>query len=424
MATTAVSYGEVDRAAVHAALDRVLDARSGDDGAALGEAVRSAAAVAAAVDGALVEVVAGLEASGEWARDGHRSPVSWMVAETGAHRAAAASRRATCLRAARLAHVAAAARAGRLAQSHLKLLVDARRAPVEALFDRDEAALVAEALELSADALRRRLARWWFDALAELGENEPDADPGGTDRNQLRLRDGYAGTGLVDGELAPEGKAVVGGALAGLIERWRAEGRLEHDPRTWAELQGDALVALVDAGWAAIRGGGVGVRPLVIGVVDVDTLLRRSGMGPAERLRRRVELVGSGPVSDATMLELASRAGLSLLVTDRGGHPLWFGRSRRLASAAQRSAVVAADGGRCYWPGCDAEAHRCQVDHLVGWEQGGSTDIANLGLICGFHNRAKHRGGFQAARGPDGQIEVRDRDGRLIEPAFRGPPLG
>ena len=422
MASADISFGELDRSAVHAALDRVLDARAGDVGAALGEAVRSAASVSAAVDGALVEVLSGFEASGEWARDGHRSLVSWLVAETGAHRGAAAVRRSACRGAARMPHVSAAARAGCLPLSHLKLLVDARRAPLERLFDRDEARLVAEAVGLSADALRHRLQRWWFDALAEAGENEPDRDPGGSDGNQLRLRDGIGGTGLVDGQLSPEGKAIVGGALAGVIEAWRRQGALDADPRTWSELQGDALVALVDAGWGALQGGGTGVRPLVIGVVDVDTLLRRSGVEPAERIRRRAEIVGSGPVADATVLELASRAGLSLLVTDRGGHPLWFGRSRRLATSAQRAAVIAADGGRCYWPGCDAPAHRCQVDHLIGWEQGGTTDIDNLGLICGFHNRAKHRAGHQAVRAPDGTVEVRDRHGRAIEPMFRGPP--
>ncbi|MEZ5183238.1 MAG: HNH endonuclease signature motif containing protein [Acidimicrobiales bacterium] len=88
--------------------------------------------------------------------------------------------------------------------------------------------------------------------------------------------------------------------------------------------------------------------------------------------------------------------------------------------------MLASDGGRCYWPGCDAPAHRCQIDHLIGWEQGGATDIDNLGPICGFHNRLKHRGRYQAGRGPDGRIEVRDRDGNPIgarpAPADRAPP--
>jgi hypothetical protein len=151
-------------------------------------------------------------------------------------------------------------------------------------------------------------------------------------------------------------------------------------------------------------------------MADVDTLLRRSDLGAAERTARRAEILGVGQVSDAVVRELASRAGLALLVTKPTGEALWLGRSHRLATGAQRTAVLATDGGHCYWPGCGAPAHRCQVDHLTGWEQGGSTDIANLGPICGYHNRLKYRAGFTATRAPDGAITVRRPDGRPVQP--------
>ncbi|HRW37475.1 MAG: DUF222 domain-containing protein [Acidimicrobiales bacterium] len=415
---------ELDREAVHTALDRVLDARGGDDPSSLVVAMRAVAQVRGAVDGAMVELVPAFEASMAWAADGHRSPVSWMVEHLGVARAAAASERRTCLAASRMPHVAAAARRGQLSSTHLRHLVRARREPVEEVFDDDEEELVEEATAMRADQLKVHLERWWFDALAALGENEPERDPGGTDRSSLRLREGFAGRGLVEGDLAPEAHATLAEAIAAEIERWRREGSLEADPRTWAELQADALVALVARG-AATPEGSVR-RPSLLAVVDLDTLLRRAGVDAAERTRRRAEICGIGPVSDALIRELASRAGISLLVTGAGGRPLWRGRQVRLASAAQRAAVLAADGGRCYWPGCDAPAHRCQIDHLTGWEQGGATDIDNLGPICGFHNRLKHRGRYQAARGPDGRIEVRDRDGHPIgaraAPADRAPP--
>jgi len=411
---------ELDRANVHAALDRLLDARVGDAPTALDAALRGAGAVRAAVDGAMVEVLPAFEASMAWAADGHRSPVSWMVAELGMARIAAASERRTCLRARQMPQVALGAAAGRLSAAHLRLLVAARREPVEALFDRDEKRLVAHAVTVTADALRLHLERWYFDALAELGENEPDRDPGGSDRNTLRLREGFGGRGLLDGDLSPEGRATLESAVAAEIERWRREGLLDADPRTWTELQGDALIALVARGAAAPNGRSV--RPLVMAVVDLDTLLRRAGVSDAERTARRAELLGIGPVSDALIRELASRAGISLLVTGAGGRPLWLGRSSRLASAAQRSAVLASDSRSCYWPGCGVPANRCQIDHLTGWEQGGATNIDNLGPICGFHNRLKHRGGYGATRGSDGEIEVFDRQGQAIGVSYRGPP--
>jgi hypothetical protein len=415
---TALGLEVLDRAAVHAALDLLLDAGADDGGEVLSGAMEASATVRTAIDGAMVDVLAAFERSMAWAAEGHRSPVSWMVAHLGSARPAAASERRVALGACSMPFVAAAAAAGQLSGAHLRLLVDARRRPVHDLFDRDEAMLVAEALQLSVDALRLRLQRWWWDALAEAGCNEPEADRRDSDRNTVRLSQGFAGRGLLDGDLCPEGYVTLAAAIDAEIERWRKEGTLDADPRTWNELRGDALLALVARGDAHPDRGAV--RPLVVAVADVDTLLARSGLDPAERTARRADLVGGGPISDAAIAELASRAGLALLVTG-GGRPLWFGRSRRLASSAQRLAVLATDGDRCYWPGCGAPAHRCQVDHLTGWEQGGRTDIANLGLICGFHNRLKHRAGYQAARAPDGRIVVTDATGDPVDPPFHQP---
>lgn len=406
----------IDRHALHAALDAVIDAHVDDGGEALGAALVAAQRVRTALDGSLVSVIAGFEASMAWAVDGVRSPVSWQVDRCRMPRVAAAAERRVALAAARLPAVAAAAAAGRLGAAQMRLLTAARREPVVERFDRDQEQLVAWALELTADQLRTRLDRWYFDALADLGVNDPDRDPGGSDGNTTRIRPGFHGRGLLEADLAPEGHATLAGAIDAEIDRWRREGALEGDSRTYAELRGDALVALVARG--AAHPDGAAVRPLVVAVVDVDTLLARAGLDQQGRTQRRAEILGVGPVSDATIRELASRAGISLLVTDRGGQPLWLGRSRRLASAAQRTAVLAADpaGGGCYWPGCHQPAHRCQIDHLTGWEQGGATDVANLGAICGHHNRLKHRGGYRAARAPDGTITVRRPDGSPIEP--------
>jgi hypothetical protein len=404
----------LDRATLHEALDAVLDAGPGSGGAALAAAVMAAGQVRTAIDGAMVSVLAGFETSMSWAGDGHRSPVSWMVVHLGTARATAASERRVALAASRMPHVAAAAQAGALSAAKLRLVVDSRRAPVEAVFDRDESTLVARACELGVDALRVALDRWYYDALAELGANEPDRDPGGSDRNVLRSRPGFGGRGLLEGDLCPEARGTLEAAISAEIDRWRREGSLEADPRSWNELQGDALIRLVARG--AAWPDGEGARPLVIAVADVDTLLHRSDLGETERTTRRAEILGVGPISDATVRELASRAGLALLVTKPTGEALWLGRSHRLATGAQRTAVLATDGGHCYWPGCGAPAHRCQVDHLTGWEQGGTTDIANLGPICGYHNRLKYRAGYTATRAPDGTITVRRPDGRPVQP--------
>jgi hypothetical protein len=58
-----------------------------------------------------------------------------------------------------------------------------------------------------------------------------------------------------------------------------------------------------------------------------------------------------------------------------------YGRSRRLASPAQRRALAARDGG-CVRPGCTIPADWCETNHIDRWEHGGGTDITNMALVC------------------------------------------
>ncbi|MEZ5204965.1 MAG: HNH endonuclease signature motif containing protein [Acidimicrobiales bacterium] len=95
---------------------------------------------------------------------------------------------------------------------------------------------------------------------------------------------------------------------------------------------------------------------------------------------------------------------------------------RRLATPAQRSAALAASHGHCYWPGCTAPAHRCDTDHLTGWEDGSCTDIDNLAPICRFHNRLKHRERYRAERRPDGTVVVTDRFGVELATRYQHDP--
>jgi hypothetical protein len=74
---------------------------------------------------------------------------------------------------------------------------------------------------------------------------------------------------------------------------------------------------------------------------------------------------------------------------------------------------------------CEIPGTLCEVDHVNGWALGHSpTDIDQLALTCGWHNRFKHTS-------PD-QIQItKDQDGRyvyrLLPPDARGatgPPGG
>lgn len=63
-----------------------------------------------------------------------------------------------------------------------------------------------------------------------------------------------------------------------------------------------------------------------------------------------------------------------------------------ISHRAWASAVIARDGGRCQWPGCERRApeHRVVADHIVELKDGGAPfDLANGRCLCVQHNTAK-----------------------------------
>ena len=76
------------------------------------------------------------------------------------------------------------------------------------------------------------------------------------------------------------------------------------------------------------------------------------------------------------------------------GSPLDYGRSRRLASPAQRRALTARDRG-CSFPGCTRPASWTEVNHVTPWAHGGRTDIDNMCLLCTHHHHTYESRGWQ-----------------------------
>lgn len=410
---------EERRAQLHADLDALLDTTATDPGACLASALVSWDRLRRSIDGSLVATVSGFSRSGEWATDAHRSPTSWLIATTGLRRPAAGSLRSTCERVADHPALAAAAASGRLSMDHLRLLIDARVAPLVDTFDADVEGLIAAACRMTVDALAHRLGAWRFEALAHLEENEPDGpEPDDPAATTCRITDLLWGRARAEVDLAPADAAELKAALEREHDALAALGAFDDDPRSLREIHGELLMAIVRRG--SPRTDACAPAPLINATVDLDTLLRRAGEhDPAERTRRVADLAGHGPVNDATIAELVARAQVALLVTHPvTGQPLWYGRARRLATPAQRQAVIAASDGCCSFPGCTVPAERCQVDHRTGWRAGGPTDIDNLELLCAFHNRLKHRWRLRAVRGLDGALAWTHPDGTPIRSRY------
>ncbi len=80
-----------------------------------------------------------------------------------------------------------------------------------------------------------------------------------------------------------------------------------------------------------------------------------------------------------------------------------------------RRAVMLRDQ-HCAWPGgCDRPASASDVHHIRHKSDGGETSVRNCGLFCEFHHETCiHRWGWEVTLHPDGTMEARSPDGRLV----------
>jgi hypothetical protein len=127
--------------------------------------------------------------------------------------------------------------------------------------------------------------------------------------------------------------------------------------------------------------------------------------------------VGNTPATADEVRDLIAAAAESSmirrLVTDSAGCILDAGRSHYLASDIQKLVIRLRDG-YCRFPGCNAPAERCEVDHAVPYDAGGPTDLWDLGPLCKHHHQMKtggywhiitsHRNGTCRWRSPLGRI--------------------
>jgi hypothetical protein len=68
------------------------------------------------------------------------------------------------------------------------------------------------------------------------------------------------------------------------------------------------------------------------------------------------------------------------------------GRKTRTIPPAVRRALEARDRG-CRFPGCGRRF--CDTHHVEHWIDGGETSLRNCVLLCRFHHRLVHEGGWR-----------------------------
>jgi hypothetical protein len=123
-------------------------------------------------------------------------------------------------------------------------------------------------------------------------------------------------------------------------------------------------------------------------------------------------------VSAETLRRVACDGGLVAAVVDESAGVLDIGRRTRAIPTAIKRALWLRDQC-CRFPGC-ANRRFVHGHHVKHWLHGGPTALDNLVLLCSFHHRLVHEGGFTIALATDGNVEVRTAAGALLPVA---PPL-
>jgi hypothetical protein len=314
--------------------------------------------------------------SGAWGGPGIKSIEHWASMALGLAPATTKAHLAVAEKLEVLPVIDRAVREGRLSFDKAKAVVPvATTATQERWMDLAEQATVT--------GLQRIVAAW--------RKVEPDGSAAEPDDAHPKRRLFWTGTGegleKLTALLTPEEAAIVKAAIANAEEEaWRTTSKEDRAEQPAGARAVDALVAVAETAMAAgptpCEGGD---RNRVNLIIDLDLLLGRSVDGRCAIEGSKVPLA----LSEAEMLCCDAIIRPTFI---RGLDIVATGHDQRLANRAQRRALRTRDGG-CRFPGCAAtrflDAHH--VDH---WIRGGRTTLANLLLLCRFHHRLHHRGGY------------------------------
>lgn len=118
----------------------------------------------------------------------------------------------------------------------------------------------------------------------------------------------------------------------------------------------------------------------------------------------------SKPLDDETMALLnKALTEISPALGGAGFAVLAQGRSKRLVTAAQKRALAVRDRG-CVYAGCNRKPHQCEAHHIKEWEDGGTTDLENLALLCSYHHHLLHLRDERLVPNDRGGFDVRAKD--------------
>jgi Domain of unknown function (DUF222) len=343
------------------------------------------------------------EKAGEHLVAGNVTAASWIARTCGMSVTSAADRVCVGQQLEDLPKVAAALGSGEISYQSASQLCHLRDKLAEkaGLFDEDDMLSYARAYSVS--ELRK---------LCDLARHVVDPDVFFNDaeenflRRRLHISQMSDGLFAVDGVLDP----VSGAALKTAVDVL-AKPKGPEDERTAKQRRADAVGELalhaMEQGTLPRRHS---VKPHINLTMTLEALKGELGVPPAD-------LDLSLPISVRTAERLACDCTMSRVVM-ADSMMIDVGRATRTVSPPTMRALRVRDNG-CRFPGCDRQVNWSSPHHIIYWSRGGSGKLPNLVLLCYFHHRLVHEGGWQVVKaGREFKFVAPDR---VVMRRARGP---
>lgn len=330
----------------------------------------------------LLRVVAEKELRGRLDRDGVRTGAEWLTLKLGLTRKAAREWTQVARALDDLPLIADAYERGQICWDSVRYLV--RFATRET-----EADVLAWAREVASDQVR--LAARRHDTSRKVGHAEY------AERYVHIGRGSGNAPWRISGVLTAEQGPTVKAALELLAEEPQ---KTEHDNRSWCQRLADALTEMAGAHLADHHDAD---RATVVLHVDLETLQKGEGAADFE---------DGTPVPAEVARRISCDSRLQICIDDANGRSIGLGRTHRSPNASLLRALKRRDKG-CRFPGCGRNRF-LKSHHIQHWIKDGLTDPDNLVLLCSFHHRLLHEGGWSIRGNPEERIRFVRPDGRKV----------
>lgn len=310
---------------------------------------------------------------GVWSSDGSRSAAARLSREANTSKPAAAKELSRARKLQEMPATATALAEGTISPEHVDLLGNANTPHRKDYFARDEEILVGNCAALRWPDAVRAVSYWADKADAHIDSPTEQRQRDRSGDATLHASTTLNGMVALNGLLDPIGGEVFTNELDRLERILYLDDQQNGAERTPAQRRAAALVEMATRS-AAMPADARRPKPLFVVHVGDETA------------RHLCELAGSTIVTASELAHWADDALMETFLFD-GPRVVLTASARRTFTGKLRSAIEARDR-RCQHPsGCDTPATRSDIDHIVPWSQGGTTDQFNGRVGCPPHNR-------------------------------------